>query len=84
LKSMSFFATADILKKEIRLLSDFLINQYLVPWDAQLTSLAKELTRIFYLENGGVLAKGEGIVTGSEIKETNDQLYETEEKLEKY
>lgn len=40
--------------------------------------------RIFYLENGGFLAKGEGIVTGSEIKETNDQLYETEEKLEKY
>jgi len=39
--------------------------------------------RIFYHENGGVLAKGEGIVTGSEIKETNDQVYETEEKIRK-
>jgi hypothetical protein len=39
--------------------------------------------RIYYLEDGGVLAKCEGIVTGSEIKETNDQLYETEEKIRK-
>ena len=52
---MSFYAIADIVKKEIRLLSDFLINQYLVPWDAQLSSLAKELTRIFYLENDYLL-----------------------------
>ena len=39
--------------------------------------------RIFYHENGGILAKGEGIVTGREIEETNDQLYETKEKIEK-
>ena len=52
---MSFYTVADQIKKEIRLLSDFLINQYLVPWDAQLTQLAKELTRIFYLENDYLL-----------------------------
>lgn len=42
-------------KREIRLLSDFLVNQYLVPWDQKLSALAKELTRIFYLENDYLL-----------------------------
>ncbi|MEJ2655751.1 MAG: hypothetical protein P8012_00945 [Desulfobacterales bacterium] len=39
--------------------------------------------KLFYLENGGILAKCKGIVTGSEIKEINDELYETEEKIRK-
>jgi glycerol-3-phosphate responsive antiterminator len=53
--TMNYLIVAENVKKEIRLLSDFLINQYLVPWDAQLSSLAKELTRVFYLENDYLL-----------------------------
>ena len=38
---------------------------------------------ITYLEDGGIIAKGEGIVTGSEIKEINDTIYESPEKIKK-
>lgn len=38
---------------------------------------------IQYQENGGVFVKGEGAVTGSEIKEANDRLYETKDKIRK-
>ena len=52
---MSFYQLSESIKKEIRVLSDFLINSYLVPWDSQLTAFEKELKRIFYLENDYLL-----------------------------
>ena len=39
--------------------------------------------KLFHLENGGVLAQCRGIVTGSEVIEASDQLYETDEKIRK-
>lgn len=55
MSTVRLLAVAEQIKRELRLLSDFLINQYLIPWDQQLTALAKELTRIFYLENDYLL-----------------------------
>ena len=33
------------------------------------------------LENGGISAKGEGVVSGNEIKEINDAIYKTPEDI---
>jgi hypothetical protein len=38
---------------------------------------------IKYVEDGGIIVKGEGVLTGSEIKEINDIIYESPEKIEK-
>ena len=36
-----------------------------------------------YMEDGGILVHGEGVVTGSEIIEVNDKIYESPQKLER-
>lgn len=38
---------------------------------------------IDYLKDGGIIAKGEGILTGKEIKESNDIIYESPDKIKK-
>ena len=38
---------------------------------------------IDYMADGGIIASGKGVVTGSEIKEVNDIIYESPEKIEK-
>jgi len=38
---------------------------------------------ITYTEDGGIIVRGEGIVTGSDIKEINDIIYESPENIEK-
>ena len=38
---------------------------------------------ITYLGDGGIIARGEGVVAGSEIKEVNDIIYESPEKIKK-
>jgi hypothetical protein len=38
---------------------------------------------IAYIGDGGIIARGEGVVTGSEIKEVNDIIYESPEKIKK-
>jgi len=38
---------------------------------------------IDYIGDGGIIARGEGVVTGSEIKEVNDIIYESPEKIKK-
>ena len=38
---------------------------------------------ITYLGDGGIIARGEGVVAGSEIKEVNDIIYESPEKSKK-
>ena len=38
---------------------------------------------ITYIEGGGIMVIGEGVVIGSEIKEINDIIYESPEKIEK-
>jgi hypothetical protein len=38
---------------------------------------------IAYMEDGGIMATGEGVVTGSEIKEVNNTIYESPEKIQK-
>ena len=65
--SLEFFRLIDQIKKEIRLLADFIINSYIVPWDQQLSNLAKELTRVFYLENDYLLITRvhHGVLEGS-------------------
>ena len=34
-----------------------------------------------YIGDGGIISRGEGVVTGSEIKEVNDIIYESPEKI---
>lgn len=65
--SFEFHRLIDKIKKEIRLLGDFVINNYIVPWDQQLSNLAKELTRVFYLENDYLLITrvSHGVLDGS-------------------
>lgn len=62
-----FLILANQLKKETRFISDFMINQFLLPWDQQLSNLAKELTRVFYLENDYMLITrvSHGVLDGS-------------------
>ena len=38
---------------------------------------------VTYIKNSGVLIKGEGVVTGSEIKEANDKIYDSRENIMK-
>jgi hypothetical protein len=38
---------------------------------------------ITYNEDGGIFVRGEGVITGSEIKEINNIIYESPEKIEK-
>ncbi|MDY6951895.1 MAG: hypothetical protein SWE60_10300 [Thermodesulfobacteriota bacterium] len=38
--------------------------------------------RIIYTEDGGIIAKGEGIVTGSDIKEINNIIYASPKHIE--
>jgi hypothetical protein len=38
---------------------------------------------IAYIGDGGILTRGEGVVTGSEIKEVNEIIYESLEKIRK-
>ena len=38
---------------------------------------------VVYLEDGGILATGSGEVTGGDIKEVNDIIYESTEKINK-
>jgi len=38
---------------------------------------------ITYIEDGGIIVRGEGLLTGSEIKEVNDIIYESPEKIER-
>ncbi|MHA2364647.1 MAG: hypothetical protein ACXAC7_11875 [Candidatus Hodarchaeales archaeon] len=55
MNSPRLLAIVEQIKREMRLLTDIFINQYLIPWDQKLTALAKELTRVFYLENDYLL-----------------------------
>ena len=38
---------------------------------------------IAYTEDGGIISRGEGVITGNEIKETNDIIYESPDKIKK-
>ena len=38
---------------------------------------------ITYIEDGGIIVRGEGVLTGSEIKAVNDVIYDSPEKIEK-
>jgi hypothetical protein len=38
---------------------------------------------IDYMKDGGIISRGEGLITGSEIKELNDIIYESPEKIKK-
>ena len=38
---------------------------------------------IDYIEGGGIITRGEGLITGSEIKEINDLIYESTDKIKK-
>ena len=39
--------------------------------------------RLTYMEDGGIIAKGDGLLTGSEINEANDKIYESPDKIKK-
>ena len=38
---------------------------------------------ITYIGDGGIISRGEGVVTGSEINEVNDIIYESPDKIKK-
>ena len=38
---------------------------------------------IDYIEGGGIITRGDGLITGSEIKEINDLIYESPDKIKK-